>query len=258
MKFTVRLLIPVLFVLTLVFSCKPEPVPEPVVPTTGTICLSFEHVAGADSLIIDPVLRYQNEVGDSFSCETFMYYISNISFTDNSGNTWYEPESYHLVNAANLNSCKFNVNGVPPATYTSMTFMIGVDSARNVSGAQTGALDPAHGMFWTWVSGYVMAKFEGKSPQSTAGFNLVIFHTGGFSGPDAAQRWASPSFGSSTSIATTSTVSTIHIKGDLLEWFASPNPIDFSIDNVSNAPGPINTQIANNYMDMFTVTGIDN
>jgi hypothetical protein len=61
-----------------------------------------------------------------------------------------------------------------------MEFMIGVDSARNNSGAQTGALDPTNGMFWSWSTGYIMAKFEGTSAQSPAAANALKFHIGGF------------------------------------------------------------------------------
>ena len=97
-------------VASLIFSCKQDPVdPNPVPPggnpnpedstppppTNNAICISFENVVGNDSLILDNVYRYVNANGDSFACHTFMYYISNVSFTDDQGNTWYEPESYH-------------------------------------------------------------------------------------------------------------------------------------------------------------------
>jgi hypothetical protein len=36
---------------------------------------------------------------------------------------------------------------------TAIKFLLGVDSLKNVSGIQTGALDPAKGMFWTWNTG---------------------------------------------------------------------------------------------------------
>ncbi|WP_316930094.1 MbnP family protein, partial [Hymenobacter sp. IS2118] len=39
---------------------------------------------------------------------------------------------------------------IPVGDYQSVSFTVGVDSARNVAGAQTGALDPNNGMFWTW------------------------------------------------------------------------------------------------------------
>ena len=60
--------------------------------------------------------------------------------------------------------------------------MIGVDSARNTSGAQLGALDPANSMFWSWNSGYIFVRMEGNSPQSTQPYNKLQFHIGGFKG----------------------------------------------------------------------------
>jgi hypothetical protein len=63
----------------------------------------------------------------------------------------------------------FDFINVPAGTYTGMYLTMGVDSARNVSGAQEGALDPANGMFWSWTSGYIMIKAEGLSPQGAGG-----------------------------------------------------------------------------------------
>jgi hypothetical protein len=258
------LLLPAAFSL-LMISCKPEPVdPAPVTPVTPTpgpgnaIKLSFTNKAGGDSLILDQTLRYETANNDSLSIQLFKYYISNISFTDNLGNTWYETESYHLIDAADPASWTFTINNVPAGTYTSMNYMIGVDSTRNVSGSQTGALDPVYGMFWTWNSGYIMAKLEGRSPSSPQSFGMVNFHIGGFAGPYAGQRWTSPSFGAATANVTTTSIPQINITADALEWFGSPNTIDFATVNnvmISNANS---ASIANNYADMFTVTSIQN
>lgn len=263
-------LFPLLITSFLAFdSCKPEtvdPNPTPVdpthptvtVPTGSAVCLSFENVVGSVPLTLDQTLRYQNMNGDSFSVELFKYYISNISFTDDQGNTWYEPESYHLINAADTNSLKVYVDSMPLANYVSVSYMIGVDSARNVSGTQTGALDPSNGMFWTWTSGYIQAKMEGRSPASTASFDLLVFHIGGFGGQYAGQRMVSPSFNSATAIVTANTVPVIHVKSDLNEWFQSPNTIDFAtMSNVSTA-GANSVLIADNYVNMFTITSIQN
>ena len=53
---------------------------------------------------------------------------------------------------------------------------LGVDSLRNVTGVQTGALDPAMDMYWTWNTGYVMAKLEAAAQQALIrrGTSLVI------------------------------------------------------------------------------------
>lgn len=270
MKSTFRIFTAVVFAASLIAACKPDPVdpdPNPVTPVTpgpnnpptgSAICIDFRHVVGSDSLIADDVQRYMNLNGDSFSVETYKYYISNISFTDNLGNTWYEPESYHLVDVSDTNSLKVYVDSMPAGTYVSMRYMVGVDSTRNVSGAQTGALDPVHGMFWTWSSGYIMSKFEGHSPSSTSGFNLVVYHIAGYAGQYAGQRWFTPTFNSATAIVTANTVPTIHINNDLNEWFQSPNVIDFSSYSVINVADAMSSSIADNYMDMFTVTSIQN
>lgn len=258
------LLLPVAFSLFM-WSCKPDPVdpqPTPPVvtnPTTGnTITVRFSNTAGGDSLILDQTLRYATANNDSLSIQLFKYYISNISFTDNLGNTWYETESYHLIDASDPASCTFTITNVPAGTYTSMNYMIGVDSTRNVSGSQTGALDPVYGMFWTWNSGYIMAKLEGRSPSSPQSFGMVNFHIGGFAGPYAGQRWVSPSFGSSTANVTATTSSQINIQTDALQWFTSPTTIDFATVNNVMISNATSASIANNYADMFTVTSIQN
>lgn len=273
MKSTFRILTALVLATSFFMSCGPDPVdPEPLptnptnpgnpnnpnVPAGSAIGISFENFVGNDPLILDQVLRYQNINGDSFSVETYKYYISNISFTDNLGNTWYENESYHLIDAGDSATWVVYVDSMPAGTYVSMNFMIGVDSARNVSGAQVGALDPAHGMFWTWNSGYIMAKIEGRSPSSTASFNLVIYHVAGYAGQYAGQRWASPAFGANTAVVTASDVPLIHMKCDVNEWFQTPNVIDFSSWSVVNVAGNESMRLADNFADMFTVTAIDN
>jgi len=271
MKSTFRFFAALVFAASLIAACKPDPVdpdptpvtpapvtPGPVIPTGSAICINFNNVVGSNPLILDNVYRYVNLNGDSFNVQTYRYYISNISFTDNLGNTWYELESYHLIDAADTNSLKVYVDSMPAGTYTSIRFMVGVDSTRNVSGAQTGALDPVNGMFWTWSSGYIMAKFEGHSPSSTSGFNLVVYHIAGYAGQYAGQRWFTPTFNSATAIVTSNTVPVIHINSDLNEWFQTPNVMDFSSYSVVNAPDAISSGIADNYLDMFTVTSIQN
>lgn len=255
-----KTLFPAVLVLALAFSgCKKDETPTPVTPTPSpAIRVSFTNVVGADPLALGGPNYYINAHGDSFYVTTYKYYVSNIKFTDNNGNTWSEPESYHLINAADPNSLSFNVSGMPAATYTSMQFMIGVDSARNVSGAQTGALDPANDMFWTWNTGYIMAKFEGKSPQSTASAHNLTFHIAGYSGANAVQRIVSPTFASLTANPTATLTPVIHIKSDVLEWFVNPNTIRFDTMNNVATTGASAMQIADNYADMFTITGIDN
>ncbi|MBK9581192.1 MAG: hypothetical protein IPO48_04510 [Saprospiraceae bacterium] len=77
---------------------------------------------------------------------------------------------------------------------TDVELMFGVDSTRCSSGAQTGALDPAKGLFWSWSSGYIMVKAEGNAP--TAADGSFAFHLGGFKGVNKVQTTKSYNFGS--------------------------------------------------------------
>lgn len=238
------------------FSCEKKPNPTPTDPgnDTGSIQLEFFNKAGSSSLVLNDQW-YTNENGDSFTVSKFNYYISNIVLNGSNGTADYtEPESYHLVeHSATPADMSFGIAGVPKGTYKSVTFMIGVDSLRNVSGAQTGALDPALGNFWTWSTGYIMLKMEGKSPKSPEIGGALLFHCGGFSGANNVLKTITLDF--ATDIEVTATQEPhVHIEANLLALFKSPNVIDFAMMNKVHMPGAGAKKLADNYANMFSVT----
>lgn len=70
----------------------------------------------------------------------------------------------------------------PLSDFDSIRFLIGTDSLLNYSGAHGGDLDPLHGMYWAWHSGYINFKLEGtrSSPVDT---QQIQYHIGGFAAP---------------------------------------------------------------------------
>lgn len=242
-------------------SCKKdktEPAPaEPETPASTAIQVEFEGMVG-DSMLELSTKTYTNAAGNTFNVTTYKYYISNIKFIKTDNSVWAESNSYHLVDYSDAASTLLTIGGIPAGSYKSIEFTVGVDSARNVSGAQTGALDPSNGMFWSWNSGYIMAKFEGTSPQSTASANNLKFHVGGFSGVNNTLKTISLSFGTQTADVTNSTVPKVHLSNNLLEWFESPTTIDFSTINTIHMPGTAAKTVADNYADMFTFEHIHN
>jgi hypothetical protein len=151
----------------------------------------------------------------------------------------------------------FHIDDLSVGTYTAISFTIGVDSARNTSGAQTGALDPINGMFWTWNTGYIMAKLEGTSPKSTAGDKKFQHHIGGFEGANNAVRNITIDLTGKNIVLAANKESSVMIKVDVLKWF-SPNII--SIATNTNVMDVNNTSklIADNYEKMFSVTAVEN
>jgi hypothetical protein len=61
--------------------------------------------------------------------------------------------------------------------------IIGIDSMQTVRTNFSGALDPIHGMFWTWNSGYINVKIEGISQRSMQRNRIFQMHLGGFTAP---------------------------------------------------------------------------
>lgn len=245
-------------------SCQkqpdPQPAPQPidtpiVVDSIGMLSFEITHAVGNLPLELNSTW-YVTENGDSLQVTNYKYFISNIKLEKADGTIWAQPESYYLIDEASASSKKFDIPDVPAGTYIKLHFMVGVDSTRNVSGAQTGALDPASGMFWTWNSGYIMAKVEGLSPQANNPQHLISYHCGGFTGRNSGVR--KYSFELPESITTGNPHHPeIHLRNDLLEWFKTPNTIKFS--ELSTSMNPAETgKLADNYRDMFTIDHVHN
>lgn len=228
--------------------------PPPPVDPIGKVKLEFTHAAGVNPLILDTVW-YQNANGDSFTVSMFKYYISNIQLSGDDTTNYTERESYHLLNEGDASSKTFDLPMVPNGTYTRLSFMIGVDSIRNVSGAQTGALDPLKGMFWTWNTGYIFMKFEGQSPRSTAPNKSVVIHIGGYKGAYRGQRTVLLTL--PNPLVVNDNHPHVHLRTDLLELFKSPNTIDFSQDNELMTPNARSKAIADNYSKMIYATLVE-
>ena len=238
-------------------SCKKDPADDtPNDENLGALKIEFENRV-ADSALVLNTGSYVNANGDTFSVSKFKYYITNIKLMTATG-TYAEPESYHLVDQSVSGSLGFTINNVPQGNYTGISFMVCVDSTRNVSGSQTGALDPANGMFWSWMSGYIMAKFEGTSPQSGDTTGRLLFHVGGFSGANNVLKTVTPSFGGATANVTETTTPEVHIVANLAEWFNASTSVDFATLYTIHGPGANAKMLADNYADMFMVHHIHN
>ncbi len=252
MNFAVDKVMLAVFLVMTLFSCSKKDDPTPAPAGNGAVKLEFFNYVGSSTLNMNNQW-YQNAHGDSFEVSKFNYYISNIKL-NGAGNTYAESESYHLLQQSDPTSMSFNVAGVPQGSYTGITFTIGVDSLRNVSGAQTGALDPVNGMFWSWNTGYIMLKFEGNSPKSNQANGYLEFHAGGFSGPNSVVRTVTLNFPTPINVTTSTTINHVHLTADVLALFKSPNLIDFSVMPLMNTAGDNAKKIADNYANMFTIS----
>ncbi|MGZ4038816.1 MAG: MbnP family protein, partial [Bacteroidia bacterium] len=198
-----------------------------------------------------------NAHGDTFTVSKFKYFISNLKLRRPDGTYFVEPESYHLVDAADSSgSCKLLLKNVPIGNYISMEFLIGIDSTRNVSGAQTGDLAQTDDMFWSWNQGYIFFKFEGYSYSAPPfAYNNLEYHVGGFTAPYNNIRTVSLPFTQNALIVDLDHVSRIYLKANVQEVFRNQYMINMGATPVVTTPSTAR-QISINYSHMFSVASV--
>ncbi|AXQ31294.1 hypothetical protein D0B54_22565 [Solimonas sp. K1W22B-7] len=199
---------------------------------------------------------YRTAGGEEFSVRRLRYYLSQPRLRRKDG-SWFVPvyapesaEGYFLVDEARPASKRLRIGGVAAGEYSGIEFLLGVDDARNTAGVQTGALDPALGMFWTWKSGYIFFQLEGSSPQSTAQEHALSYHVGGGK-PSLARRIYLP-FGERPVKVDGKLLPTVHLGVNLALLFDGVSPV--RIAQLSEAMDPAATRpLADNAAAMFRV-----
>ncbi|HEY1039486.1 MAG TPA: MbnP family protein [Bacteroidia bacterium] len=252
-----KLSIVILSCIVLAIGCKKDAEVKQLTPAepTGFMKLEFNNMFDTLELALDTV-NYVLDNGDKLTFTKFKYYISNIKLTATDGSVYSEQESYYLVDEAKPESWLLTIKKVPFKEYTSISFVIGVDSARNVSGSQTGALSENNDMFWTWSTGYIMTKLEGTSMQSNSIGGLFGFHIGGFSGANSGLRTVHLPLNGNTALVKDGKIPSVHIKCNVKEWFVTPVELDLSSISTVTTVNATSKMIADNYKDMFSVTDV--
>ncbi len=251
---------PVLLVMACFASSCQKQLHQDTALGVETFNLNINFKAVVDGAPLEFGKPYRNFFQEPYSVKTFKYYISDLKLINSNANKVYNvaENSYFLIDESSAGTEYIGVKA-PSNKYDHIAFTIGVDSVRNVSGAQTGALDPANGMFWTWNSGYIMAKLEGTSPLSTEVDNRIQYHIGGFKQADNVLKKVVLSFPGNTALDfSANSYSTITITANVNAWFNHPNDLHIAQVPVCMTPGDLSKKIADNYSKMFSLENIVN
>jgi len=214
---------------------------------SGLLRFEFENTVDGAPIQLGP-LAYTNQAGNQYSVDLLKYYISNIKFL-NQGVVVHAADNYELVNAADASSLAFNI-AVPQGNYDEIRFLLGVDSASNVSGAQGGELDPSYGMFWDWNTGYIYFKHEGQFIDSAGDTLPLVYHYGAL--PALREHPFAAAFSLSAG-----QIKTVKFRFNLNKLYRSPNLVDFNNNNIhSGGANWVNT-IRENFENAFELTSIN-
>lgn len=218
----------------------------------NNITVTFKNVVSGAPMILNDS-TYLNPFDETYTIKKFKYYITNVRLNFKGG-SFKETNSYHLIDQNKTASLSFGFKA-KKQNYQSITFLLGVDSLRNVSGAQTGALDPANDMFWTWNSGYVMAKMEGISPSSALVNNMFEYHIGGYAGENKVLKTITLQFLQILKADEKNKIEII-INADANTWFKNPNDIRIATNPGISSPGSLAKKVSENYSNMFIIASI--
>ena len=215
----------------------------------GNLKIEFNHYVMNDLLKLDSV-EYKNELNQSFTISKFKYYVGKIQLKK-SNKIIYSSNEHYLIDHDDIFSKSINLFDVSIGEYDEITFLLGVDSLTNCSGAQSGSLDPINGMFWAWNTGYIFLKLEGNAKSCNTSSKTFEYHIGGYKQPFNAIRKITLKLPQPLLVNKT-LKQNIQIKVSIDEIFKNPISIDFSktptiIDHTKAK------LIADNYADIFSV-----
>jgi len=199
---------------------------------------------------------YHNPQGEDYRLDMFRIYVGHFALSDDAVPSATFPDSYHLLDAGDSASLTVRLRG-DSRPFRRITFQVGIDSARNVSGAQTGALDPVHGMFWTWNTGYINIRMEGTSGRSDAPGGRFEYHIGGFRTGEATQRTVTLELPAGTSHRLDADgISEARVEIDIDPWFRSAHDLPISSGARVASPGPLAVRHADNAARMFRLESV--
>jgi len=218
----------------------------------ASVKIIFTNTINGNKIVLNDS-TYTNPFGEKYTISKLRYYITNVELHAN--NIFKEKNSYHLIDQAKQES-NIVTFSIPAGNYNQINFLLGVDSLHNVSGAQTGELDPANDMFWTWNNGYVMAKMEGNSAASKLVNNKFEYHIGGFSGPYNVLKEIHLNFPEKSFHFEEGKHYTIIIDADINTWWQSVHTIKIAEHAAITSPGENAKNMSDNYANMFHVEKI--
>lgn len=222
---------------------------------SGSATIMLEHTWANSGSAFQLGTEYVHPTtNDALTFTKLKYYVSNVKLKKDDGTWWTQEDSYYLVDLDDPTSSMLMIDDIPEGNYVEVSYVLGVDSTSNVSGAQAGALSTTNGMFWSWNSGYIMVKAEGTCPQSSTG--SFVYHLGGFSGTNSIVTNRSDAFGTESLVVSATSNGMLHFEVDPSELFANFG----SVTNGENIqmPGAMANTLATGYYSGFVFDHVHN
>lgn len=127
------------------------------------------------------VFSVNTDKKDSMQWDVLRFYVSSVQICSQGKIIASDSSGYHLIDLNDSLRNSFTLKTPISEAFDEVRFCIGVDSIASTSGAMEGDLNPSEHMYWTWQSGYIFVKMEGKVKR-----NPFEYHLGGYAFPNKA------------------------------------------------------------------------
>jgi hypothetical protein len=216
-----------------------------------TLAIHFRAYVHGEPLQLNK--KYKNPFGETYEISRFRFYVGYIApvYTDTNTKADHS-SSYQLVDFSDSSSTMVEFPATV-GTCNGIQFELGIDSADQNRGAQSGALDPAKGMFWTWNSGYQSFKIEGLSPLSDQPAHIIAYHIGGYRFPYSTV-WKIKMNTTNDEVfrITNDYKITVEVPVELDYFFDGPTPLRIKYISSCTTPGEMSRKISENFIGSFT------
>lgn len=146
-----------IILVVLCLSCKKQSYP----PSFSKAKVNISTNVGSSGLLDWKNIAYWNEAGNKYGVNKINLFISNVTLKDTKGKSYLIRDVFYLDPSDILKS-SFQLDSIPPGTYTEMTFLVGLDSAQNKTMGLSPSTDHLN-MAWPDAlgGGYHFLKIEG-------------------------------------------------------------------------------------------------
>lgn len=238
------------------FSCKKdneEDCPSGTNPSDiGTIRLNMNAYFGDEAFAVGNV--YTNVNGYRVRIDDFKFYLSEASAIKEDG-TLLPLSEIDLINLSSGNASR--EISLPTGNYNGIQFSIGVPPEQNKDQDPTVypnthplSVNGAQGMFWSWNTGYIFVKFEGKADLEGQEGNELLSPFAFHCGEDVLFRTHvvdNLAFSIGSDMTTE-----LNLNFQTDRFFYSDNDtIDIAVDNLTHTSG--NLPLAERFTNLFNL-----
>ena len=231
-------------------GCKKDKADEPIASMEQNLALHIHSNVGIHEANFDST--FQTASGRNFTIEDYRMYVSDIVLIKNEGSEF--PITGKVI-LTNPETDEYDLGKVPVGNYRGFRFQIGLDSLVNHADPSVyPATDPLSvqtpSIHWSWNSGYIFWKVEGKVDTTIAQNGPVnvdyLYHIG----TDAMKRPIDFSTDGFSVISGQDQI--VHLEFDLLEALSNVDMTNELITHTMDNPS-IAVKIADNWQAAFSV-----